>query len=244
MLMIIGFSGKKQSGKTTSGNFILSLILTEMRLTSSAHIDSEGRIIVADLLGQKQYAGVLDTTFSNTSDYIINQVKNKLSPVAKIYSFADPLKQDICMNILGLTYDQCYGSDEHKNELTNLVWPDNPDRRMSARDVMQYVGTDIFRKMKPNVWVDATINSIKKDQPKIALITDCRFPNEVEAIRNNGGKVVRLTKDPYQSNHISETILDKNVYDWSNFDYVIDNQEMSILEQCLELDSQLKELFL
>ena len=241
--MIIGFSGKKQSGKTTSGNFILSLILTELKLTSSAYIDAQGRIVVSDLLGQKQYAGILDLTKIDTSDYIINQVYNKISPVAKIYSFADPLKQDICMNILGLTYDQCYGSDEDKNQLTDLVWPDENNRQMSARDVMQYIGTDIFRKVKPNVWVDATINRIKRDNPKIAIITDCRFPNEVQAIKNNGGKIVRLTKDPFQSDHISETILDSNVYDWSNFDYIIDNSNMTILEQCLSLNNQIKELF-
>jgi hypothetical protein len=44
---------------------------------------------------------------------------------------------------------------------------------------MQFVGTDFFRKMKTNVWVDATINKIKKEKPKIALITDFIFPNEV-----------------------------------------------------------------
>jgi hypothetical protein len=240
--MIIGFSGKKQSGKTTSGNFILSLFIMELKLAESAYIDSDGRIIVSDLLGQKQYSGVLDTTFSNSKDYIIGQVIDKLCPIAKIYSFADVLKQDICMNILGLTYDQCYGSDDDKNELTDLVWP-NTDNPMSARDVMQYVGTDIFRKIKPSVWVDATMNRIKKDNPKVALITDCRFPNEVQAIRENGGKVVRLTKDPYQSKHISETILDSDVYDWSNFDFVIDNKDMTILDQCLALDEKLKEIF-
>jgi hypothetical protein len=240
--MIIGFSGKKQSGKTTSGNFILSLFLMELKIASSAYLDAEGRIVVSDLLGQKHYGGILDTTFSNANDYVIGQVINKLSPVARIYSFADVLKQDICMNVLGLSYDQCYGSDENKNSPTNLVWP-NTDNPMSARDVMQYVGTDVFRKMKSSVWVDATMNRIKKDNPKIALITDCRFPNEVQAIKDYGGRVVRLTKDPYQSDHISETILDANVYDWSNFDFIIDNKDMTILDQCMELDDKLKEIF-
>ena len=48
----------------------------------------------------------------------------KVSPPlnAKIYNFADPLKQDICMNIFGLSYKQCYGDDIDKNTSTGLVW--------------------------------------------------------------------------------------------------------------------------
>lgn len=240
--MIIGFSGKKQSGKTTSGNFILSVLMSKLNISSDITIDGEGRIVVSDLLGQKQYSGIFDPiSTSNTSDFILKQVKDKLDPICKIYSFADPLKQDICINILGLTYDQCYGSDEAKNSLTDAVWPDS-DKRMTARDVMQFVGTDFFRKMKSNVWVDATINKIKKEQPKIAIITDCRFPNEVESIRTNGGKVVRLTKQPFDSDHISEIILDENRYDWKNFDYIIKNEDMSIYDQCIEIKQKLQEI--
>jgi hypothetical protein len=239
--MIIGFSGKKQSGKTTSGNFILSVLMSKLNISSDITIDAEGRIVVSDLLGQKQYAGVFDPISANTSDFIIKQVMDKINPLCKIYSFADPLKQDVCINILGLTYDQCYGSDDHKNSLTDVKWPDS-DKHMTARDVMQFVGTDFFRKMKTNVWVDATINKIKKEKPRIALITDCRFPNEVESIRNNQGKVVRLTKKLFDSDHISENILDQDRYDWDNFDYIIDNYDMSIYDQCIDIKQKLQEI--
>jgi hypothetical protein len=237
--MIIGFSGKKQSGKTTSGNFIASVFLANLGICDSVRLNDIGEIEVSDLLGEKNYAGVFDPNKSPGTDYIIQQVTDKLSPQIKLYSFADVLKQDICIDILGLTYQQCYGSDEDKNSLTNIV---SDNGRMTARDVMQYIGTDVFRKIKPNIWVDATLNKIRKDNPKIAVITDCRFPNEVEAIKKNNGVVVRLTRAPFESDHISENILNSENYEWNNFNYVLDNNNMSIYDQCVELEKILIEV--
>jgi hypothetical protein len=148
---------------------------------------------------------------------------------ARIYNFADSLKQNICMDLLGLTYDQCYGSDEQKNELVSCYKGDG--KQMTAREVMQFVGTDFFRKMKENIWVDTTVNKIEKEKPELAIIADCRFPNEVEAVRKVGGIVIKLTRNPYNSNHKSEVALDKNVYDQNNFDLIIDNQHLTIDEQ-------------
>ena len=156
----------------------------------------------------------------------INQTSSK--DTIKLYNFADPLKQDVCINILGLTHNQCYGTDEEKNQPTDLVWN---KQRLSAREVMQFVGTDIFRKMKPNVWAEATVAKIKIENHDYAVIADCRFPNEVEAIKNAGGTVIKLTRNPHNSDHISETALDQTNYNPSNFDYVLDNVNLSIDDQ-------------
>jgi hypothetical protein len=65
----------------------------------------------------------------------------------------------------------------------------------------------------------------------VALVADCRFPNEVETIQNNNGLVIRLTKDPFQSNSDSESALDQCFYDWSKFDLVLNNSQLSIEEK-------------
>jgi hypothetical protein len=182
MIKIIGFAGRKQSGKTTCSEFVA-----------------------------KYFNGSIET-FNG----------------AKIYNFADPLKKDICMNILGLTYDQCYGDDVSKNQYTEVYWN---DIKLTAREVMQLVGTDIFRKMKKDVWASSTINKIQNEQPKLAIIADCRFPNEVEAIKNAGGLVIKLNRNPYNSDHASETALDEINYSPSNFDFIVYNENMSIPEQ-------------
>jgi len=87
--------------------------------------------------------------------------------------------------------------------------------------------------MYSQVWVDSSLRRVVQDQPQLALFTDCRFPNEVEGVQAAGGKVIRFTREPFSETdtHSSETSLDRDVYDWDNFDYVIDNADMSIAEQ-------------
>lgn len=257
MTKIIGISGRKQSGKTTAGNFILSMFIAKLGIAQSISINDSGNIVVSDLLGKKEYQGILDTTwYENEKDFIKKQVFQQLNNVCKIYTFADILKKDICINILGLSEDQCYGTDEDKNSLTDIKWEDMPGYEtswkeakdyhnsglMTARQVLQFVGTDIFRKFKPNVWVDATINKIKKEKPQIAIITDCRFPNEIDAIKNNNGYTIRLTRNPFNSEHLSECILDSTNYDWNKFDCVIQNDSMTIYEQCIEIQKHIEEI--
>lgn len=176
------------------------------------------------------FAGRKQSGKTTCSEYIAKYFNGTIAPFnkAKIYNFADPLKKDICMNILGLTYEQCYGDDNNKNELTNIVWN---DVRLTAREVMQFVGTDIFRKMKTDVWAGATINKIQQERPELAIIADCRFPNEVEAVKNAGGLVIKLNRNPFNSDHTSEKALDNDVYPAANFDLVIYNDILTIPEQ-------------
>jgi len=197
MTTIIAFAGRKQSGKTTSSEFVRSVI----------------------------------------QEYSLGS--------CKIYNFADALKQDICINILGLSYDQCYGDDIAKNSLTEIRWENvlgykdlltnendyHSSGFMTARQIMQIVGTDIFRRMKHNVWAEATIKKITNEKYDFAIIADCRFPNEVSAIKQAGGYVIKLMLNPHDSNHASEVSLDAIVYDQSNFDLVIDNSTLSVTEK-------------
>lgn len=181
MTVIIGLSGRKQSGKSSSADYIMSFM-----------------------------------------------EKNSFNFSCKVYSFADPLKQDICINILGLSYDQCYGTDDDKNTMTDICWD---GVQLTARESMEIIGTKVFRALKNNVWVDATINKIKKENLDLAIISDCRFPNEVEAIKKCGGYNIRLDLDPFNSKSTSESSLDKSSYDWSNFDLIIENASMTIEEK-------------
>jgi len=176
------------------------------------------------------FAGRKQSGKTTCSEFVLKYFNGAVEPFngAKIYNFADPLKKDICMNILGLSYEQCYGEDIDKNTVTDVQWE---GKYLTAREVMQFVGTDIFRKMKNDVWAGATINKIKADQPDLAIIADCRFPNEVEAIKNAGGYVIKLNRNPYNSDHSSETALDECNYSIKNFDLIVYNENISIPEQ-------------
>lgn len=89
----------------------------------------------------------------------------------------------------------------------------------NGRKMLQYVGTDVIRKQNPSLWVDFVAMILKyfHDNWDYVIIPDCRFPNEITTMIDNGFdtvhiRVVRygftssLTED--QKNHQSETALD------------------------------------
>lgn len=172
-------------------------------------------------------AGRKQSGKTSACEFISNAFVSNSLGMPKIYNFADPLKS-LCIDILGLTYEQCYGTDEDKNTIVNCHW-DN--RQLTAREVMQIVGTDMFRKMQRNVWSDATIRKIHKESPDLALIADCRFPNEVEAVKQAGGLVIKLNRNLYNSDHASEMALDTERYNQNHFDLIIDNQSISLSQK-------------
>jgi len=72
------------------------------------------------------------------------------------------------------------------------------------RQLLQRLGTDGGRvHLGDNVWVESLLNS--PQSPRL-VIPDCRFPNEVKAIKDRGGVVIRVNRDGYGpiNNHISE----------------------------------------
>ena len=270
--MILGISGRKQSGKSTAANIIYGMYLVSFGICDKVRITDEGKLEVSDLNGDTSYAGLFDPITADKNNWMIERVLKAVDPVLKVYSFADPLKKSVCMDILGLSHENCYGTDEQKNTLTHLRWENMPGvisesetldlwnfvapntspessgivfhepGFMTGREVMEFVGTSVFRRIYSDVWVNATINQIKRDNTKLAIICDCRFPNEVDAIKQASGKVVRLTRDPFNSSFSSESALDVDKYDWANFDFVIDNKNSDIIHQGGEIKRILENL--
>lgn len=214
--MLIGISGKKQAGKDTITNFVKNYINnTQLVHTYKLHDGTDWA---------EQY-------------------------VVRTHSFADLLKRNVCIDIFGLTEQQCYGTDEDKNTYTDIEWKDirsilsNAGYHinehgvgtwktgfLTAREVLQIVGTDIFRAICPDIWVKASLRKITDSPTVINIFTDCRFPNEVYGIKNKGGQVYRLTRNPLNDNHKSELALDPDKFDWYNF-IVIDNEHLTENEQ-------------
>lgn len=91
---------------------------------------------------------------------------------------------------------------------------------LTPRKILQLLGTEGGRDViHPNIWVNATLGDLTdKDH---VIITDTRFPNEVEGIKKKGGitvKIIRPSKVS-TSSHPSETALN----DYKDWDYVIVN---------------------
>lgn len=106
-----------------------------------------------------------------------------------------------------------------------------------GRKILQYVGTDVIRKQNPNLWVDFVVQMLKyfHENWDYVIIPDCRFPNEISSIAENGFDTVHLrvergnfisplTKE--QQKHLSETALDNFEPDfYINNDGTLDDLE-------------------
>tara|TARA_R110000824_G_scaffold128568_4_gene289522 strand:- start:34893 stop:35672 length:780 start_codon:yes stop_codon:yes gene_type:complete len=241
MTQVIGFAGKKQSGKNTICNYIIAMKLAELQISEKTKLGEDGKIYVSDILGERK-ADCEWIEFSNKNMNVKKIFKDMLGDYIRIYGLADALK-DMCVDILGLTNDQVYGTDDDKNTKTHIRWEDTPTftpqslniqrGTMTAREVLQYIGTDVFRKLDDKIWIKALLRKIHKDNPEVALICDVRFKNEIKALQQDGGIIIGLKRNMNRGNdsHSSEKEIESCL---EICDRVIDNQGASIKEQCEE----------
>ncbi|SRR5260370_6243683 len=142
-------------------------------------------------------------------------------PEIKLYSFGAELKYFCQRNQYAF---------EELWELTHpgrVLAPSKDDPIYGNGDILQFIGTEVVRHAYPNAWVDALINRIDTEDPKIAVISDVRFLNETKFIKDNGGFLVNVSRknsdgspyfDPNRSKtHISEIGLD----DYAGWDFYI-----------------------
>ena len=67
---------------------------------------------------------------------------------------------------------------------------------LTPRWVLQYFGTEVVRnRFHDDMWIASLENRLAQSTDYI-VITDCRFPNELTAIRNAGGQCVRVKRGP------------------------------------------------
>ena len=100
---------------------------------------------------------------------------------------------------------------------------------MTGREFMEYLGTDLGRRINEHCWINATFSEIDEcNEPTIFLIGDVRSHNEIIKIQENKGYVGRLTRNTTHRNTTIESQLDKDKYDWDNFNFVIDNQNIDV----------------
>jgi len=135
----------------------------------------------------------------------------------KRLAFADPLKE-VLRTVFHFNDEQLYGEDKEK--------PD-PYWKIPPRSIMQFVGTDLFRhqisKILPNIgnniWIEVVkrqIVELWKTNPKQKIVlTDLRFPNEINLIKELNGTIIRVKRNIDKNDndfvvvHESETYIDK-----------------------------------
>jgi hypothetical protein len=67
---------------------------------------------------------------------------------------------------------------------------------LTPRLVLQLWGTEVCRKgFHDNIWIASLENKLRKTTDDV-VISDCRFPNEIKAIKDAGGIVIRVIRGP------------------------------------------------
>lgn len=192
--MIIGVSGRIGSGKDTVGEIIQKLCLTNN----------------GPKFEIKKYAGKL------------KQIASLLTGI-DVKDFED---QEFKKSYLGAEW----GTVE-SNPLNAVPVFENIEfnHLMSVREFLQKLGTEAMRDgLHTNVWVNALMCNYRGPKmseynPSNWIITDVRFPNELEAIEDVKGLTLKVVRPVEKSKttarlHPSETSLDK-----AEFKYTIIN---------------------
>lgn len=188
----------------------------------------------------------------DTAAGMIVRIMESQGKKATLTAFAEPLKR-MCIDILGLRPEGVYGTDEQKNALSHITWEGFPQEvrlkyskssgvlqwprtgPMTNREVLQVMGTDIFRAIYNQVWAKAPFNRNWGDAD-VVILTDCRFPNEKNVTEEAGGVIIRLERSTgFNDNHASEIALDgytfENTYHNSGSFDDLENYISNILKQ-------------
>lgn len=114
----------------------------------------------------------------------------------KRLSFAASLK-DAVAAIFGWDRDLLEGTTKTSREWReqrDKWWSNRLGMEITPRHILQQWGTEVCRNGFHNdIWVASVENKLRNTKDNI-VITDCRFSNEIIAIKNAGGTTVRVSR--------------------------------------------------
>lgn len=110
-----------------------------------------------------------------------------------------------------LSYDQLWGDDKEVEDKRYLK-PDGTGF-WTAREILQQYG-EFFRSIKETFWIDNLFRVMDDKEYSNVIVTDVRYPNEADPVKNKDGYVIKVTsnrsniQEIHGTNHISETAMD------------------------------------
>lgn len=229
--MIIGISGKAQSGKNLICEIIRYLIAINKHAIRPIEKLEPGVLYTESGWQQKAFATKVKEVLSlltgiPVEDMEKEEIKNSyLGEEWNRWIVAPPDKDLIGKRLITSKYfsTEKEGEDYYKSldsygmeAVTLPVF-----QRITVRRALQWIGTDLFRdKFHPNCWTNALMNEYKWDNESLTegwrptyynpdnsggdieaeplmpnwVITDVRFSNEVKAIVDRGGIIIRVNR--------------------------------------------------
>lgn len=182
--------------------------------------------------------GFIGSGKDTVADYLVNFHEFRRE------SFASTLK-DAVSAVFGWDRTLLEGRTKEAREWREQIdpwWAKRLDMpTLTPRWVLQYWGTEVCRKaFHDDIWIASLENKLRNSKDHV-VISDCRFPNEIQSIRNAGGIIVWVQRGelPDWYNVAIEANQGKNVainelkmrkihasetaWVGTNFDVVLDN---------------------
>ena len=183
--------------------------------------------------------GLISSGKDTAADYLI-----RFHGFKKL-SYAGTLKDTVAA-IFGWDREMLEGTTQSGRawrEEVDQWWADRLQMpHLTPRWVLQYWGTEVARRTFHNdIWVASVENQLRQVEDDV-VITDCRFKNEVDAIKNAGGATVRIKRgeqpnwlidaidyNHYQNPQALARLVDQNVHasEYSSvgleYDHKVDN---------------------
>lgn len=158
------------------------------------------------LIGLTGFARTGKDTFQARSAFILNKINSNF--ISHRFAFADALKEE-CDDFLT------------KNMGISAFTDYTPDKEIIRPFLVTY-GTHLRRKMDENCWikkVQPLIDKIqkKKDKVNFIFITDVRFKNEAEWIKNSEGILINIKREGFPPANIEEEEQSKLIAPYVDF---------------------------
>ena len=135
--------------------------------------------------------GFIGSGKDTVADYLVNLHHFRRE------SFANTLK-DAVSAVFGWDRTMLEGRTKQAREWREQTDPWWAERlgipHLTPRWILQNWGTEVCRKnFHDDIWIASLENKLRNSTDDI-VISDCRFPNEIAAIKKAGGRVVRVVR--------------------------------------------------
>lgn len=233
--MLISISGRKQSGKNLVGKIIQYLTSESNVYPFDLKLDYSYRSNWKQVAFADKLKDIICLLINCTREQLENESFKSKELGEEWWYWYMELEggySPIILDYLTTTKEQL------KNyEGLELIKP-------TPRFLLQFIGTNLLRnQLHTEIWVNALMSeyklyketkpfvnlTLKDEEYPNWLITDMRFPNEMDAVKKRGGITIRVNRNLEESKdqHESETELDN-----AEFDYVINND--GTIEELIE----------
>jgi len=112
----------------------------------------------------------------------------------KIVAVADPIKRMVMEMVPNADPECLYGQSELRSRPLPGLLKDEDGQPLTYRKLLTDLGKQ-GRKYNPDVWLNALVKNAEQNKHlKGYFVSDCRFPNEMQYLRDHGFYMIRIKR--------------------------------------------------